>query len=618
MAFLPLQKGKGEGGSIVNLSETEERVRNEIIEFIKSNPDKIQQPVPQPATSDQPISQPSSRSLSLFQRIYNYFYPSLEISQQKSTFKAIQLVTKDRVAYLVAYPVIKESPYFVRLIQPILGGEQKQISIEQANNSVIQQIASLINKQQFFSSATNNQHIIIQNLKDFIKQNPPFFTNIFALLQQAADWQLTTISEACSDIIAEFLLQGKRINEFKSLPNYAQITAMTYIPWTIENYDKLKSFLLPLIKNQPAFSADLDPFLDTFINFLLAIPGGQKKYNFIQSLDVYFTEKLMNYIKRNRLPFVVSRLLPAASSLAFNNCGQLIQGTNDGKIIITDLTSRNKIQEIQVSNNPIELLIYRSDTSFIILTNNNLIDFNPISGINDKILLEHTNILESSIFLSQDGNYIVLAKQDGTLIINAITKQSNIIRRGNVAGEVIKNFYSTVFDSLRNNIIVGSDNGTIDVWQLNTRQHLSFQDGYNPIAHLAIHNDILISSSSNSNRVTLWNLKTFENLGIIELGREFGTIKILKSIVWNQTPYIICGSSNTIAVISLQTRKVIEKIKQSNTEIMEIALNPRRTEFATALSDRTDIWQLVQSQKIGLEPITLWQLLVILEKHKPD
>lgn len=163
------------------------------------------------------------------------------------------------------------------------------------------------------------------------------------------------------------------------------------------------------------------------------------------------------------------------------------------------------------------------------------------------------------------------------------------------SGEVNTVAFSAVSDSLPSGvgqkIASGSDDKTIKVWNLNSRQIIRTLRGHsNWVYSLAISSDgNTLISGSKDNTIKVWNLNTGQELRTLT-----GHSSYINSVVFSPDGKKIASGSydKTIKVWNL-TNGQVSTLSGHKSEVLAIAISPDGQKIASGSTDRTiKVWNL--------------------------
>lgn len=152
--------------------------------------------------------------------------------------------------------------------------------------------------------------------------------------------------------------------------------------------------------------------------------------------------------------------------------------------------------------------------------------------------------------------------------------------------------WSVTLSSDGKTLVSGSEDRTIKIWNLDTRQLIRTLYGHSDtVRSVALSSDgQLIASGSGDNTIKLWNLTT---------GEQLQTLYGHSGTVWSVAispdgKRLVSGSEdNTVKVWDLPTGKLLYTLKDHSSPVFSVAISPNGQTFASASGDQTiKIWDL--------------------------
>lgn len=173
----------------------------------------------------------------------------------------------------------------------------------------------------------------------------------------------------------------------------------------------------------------------------------------------------------------------------------------------------------------------------------------------------------------------------------AVGSKDAVVGTGNTLLGHSDSVWSVVLSSDGKTLVSGSEDRTIKIWNLDTRQLIRTLSAHSDtVRSVALSSDgQIIASGSGDNTIKLWNLNTGEQ--IQTLSGHSGTVWSVAISPDGNT--LVSGSEdNTVNVWEIPTGRLLYTLKEHSSPVFSVAISPNG-QLASASSDQTiKIWNL--------------------------
>ncbi len=416
----------------------------------------------------------------------------------------------------------------------------------------------------------------------------------------------------------QFFAQNIQPNNIILRPN-GQLTLINFTlePQTAQsNFFSLGYTLVYLLTNQPPSiflnseslqlnwkntAPDTSPKLANFIEELISPKQPQTAQTLLHKLAKIEADLYPPVIKNKFNPFKSKLLLGSAVLLLGLGTNQLY--SNWQKKLNPQLFATG-IQQNQIKKYDVEKIFRQHQKQFILggiiiilaIAGNHFISYLRIQPkylmltLPNGVSLAETLHTESeriySVVISKDGQILACGNGDGTIKVWQLETREEL---GIIEGHT--NDVVSIALSRNGEILAsGSYDGTIKVWELETETELTLQSHFMRVSAIAISPDgeKLVSGSSDDS-IKIWHLPTGEMLHTFRGHSD----SIYAVSISPDGKTLVTGSQDNIKTWNLETGEEILTLFGHTGRILSVTISPDGNKIATGSSDKTiKIWQL--------------------------